>query len=85
MKKNEDVENLLAKILYEYESWYLDEGDYQPTQEQALKKSRKYIEEFKKLIIDEIFTEINEPLVGYTDEEYVNWLIEYMKSYEVKS
>ena len=36
--------NIVSKIKYQILSWYLDEGDYQPTEEEAMQKSEKIID-----------------------------------------
>lgn len=47
------LEKLVDKIEYELLSWYLDEGDYQPTKEQARKKIKSLIISYAKSVMPE--------------------------------
>jgi hypothetical protein len=46
MKTKDPIEKIIEEVFYEFESWYLDEGDYQPTQEEATEKIRQSLKKY---------------------------------------
>jgi hypothetical protein len=60
--KEDDMEKIIGEIFYHIESWYLDEGDYQPTMEEAENKVMEIIHSEKKKSRQELLTKLEEKL-----------------------
>lgn len=71
-----EQEKLYSKIRYQIMSWYLDEGDYQPTEEEAKTKSIQAISfclASQKQKMGEILDNMRKPknhYQNYDDETY---------------
>lgn len=47
-KNDQQLERLLIEIYYHFEAYWLDEGDYQPTFEEAMATNTKVLRKFIK-------------------------------------
>jgi len=60
--KKEQIEEYKRRIFYEILSWYEDEGDYQPTEEETNKKVTD--------ILNDIISKQKEEMIKIIEEEF---------------